>query len=77
MLGILEGRTSFDIDIHKVKLKVTQNEKRKKMHGFSFKNIKIMANYEKFLWSIKSWTLTSYFWRGVLSLLDFIFKYIQ
>ena len=54
MLGILEGRTSFDIDIHKVKLKVTQNEKRKKMHGFSFKNIKIMANYEKFLWSIKS-----------------------
>ena len=29
-MGILEGRTSFDIDIHKVKLKVTQNEKREK-----------------------------------------------
>ena len=38
-MGILEGRTSFDIDIHKVKLKVAQNEKRKKMHGFFFKNI--------------------------------------
>ena len=29
-MGILEGRTSFDIDIHKVKLKVAQNEERKK-----------------------------------------------
>ena len=38
-MGILEGRTSFDIDIHKVKLKVAQKEKRKKKHGFSFKNI--------------------------------------
>ena len=35
-MGILEGRTSFDIDIHKVKLKVTQNEKRKKNAWFFF-----------------------------------------
>ena len=44
-MGILEGRTSFDIDIHKVKLKVAQNDERKKIHGFSFKSI---INHGKF-----------------------------
>ena len=35
-----------DIDqgIHKVKLKVARNEKRKKLHGFSYDNN--MANFE-------------------------------
>ena len=36
MLGILEGRTSFDIDIHKVKLKVARKEKFKKTTGVFF-----------------------------------------
>ena len=37
-MGILEGRTSFDIDIHKVKLKVAQNEERKEKYmGFLLK----------------------------------------
>ena len=42
-----------DIDqgIYKVKLKVTLNEKRKKLHGFSF-SINI-ANFEAFLQRIK------------------------
>ena len=42
-----------DIDqgIHKGKLKVARNEKRKKLHGFSF-SINI-ANFEAFLWTKK------------------------
>ena len=42
-----------DIDqgIHKVKLKVALNEKRKKLHGFSF-SINI-ANFEAFRWTKK------------------------
>ena len=42
-----------DIDrgIHKVKLKNALNEKRKKLHGFSF-SINI-ANFEAFLWTKK------------------------
>ena len=42
-----------DIDqgIHKVKLKVARNEKRKKLHGFSF-SINI-ANFEAFRWTKK------------------------
>ena len=42
-----------DIDqgIHKVKIKVAQNEKRKKLRGFSFSmNI---ANFEAFRWRKK------------------------
>ena len=44
---------SVDIDqgIHKVKLKVARNEKRKKLHGFSF-SINI-ANFEAFRWTKK------------------------
>ena len=42
-----------DIDrgIHKVKLKNALNEKRKKLHGFSF-SIN-MANFEAFRWTKK------------------------
>ena len=42
-----------DIDqgIHKGKLKVARNEKRKKLHGFSF-SINI-ANFEAFRWTKK------------------------
>ena len=42
-----------DIDqgIHKGKLKVARNEKRKKLHGFSF-SINI-ANFEAFCWTKK------------------------
>ena len=42
-----------DIDqgIHKVKIKVAQNEKQKQLHGFSFSmNI---ANFEAFRWRKK------------------------
>ena len=47
-MGILEGRTSFDIDIHKVKLKVTQNEKReKKCMGFLLKIYKLWQIFSR------------------------------
>ena len=40
----------IDQSIHQGKSKVAQNEKRKKLHGFSYtKNI---ANFEAFRWNI-------------------------
>ena len=39
------------LDIHKVKLKVAKNEKRKKLRGFSF-SISV-ANFEVFCWTKK------------------------
>ena len=54
MLGILEGRTSFDIDIHKVKLKVTQNEIReKKCMGFLLKIYKLWQILKRFSGALK------------------------
>ena len=40
-----------DQGIHKGKLKVAQNEKQKKLHGFSFSIS--MANFEAFCWTKK------------------------
>ena len=55
------ARSHVDIDIdqgiYKVKLKVALNEKRKKLHGFSF-SIN-MANFEAF-WGVKTLAKTSY-----------------
>ena len=42
---------NIDRGIHKVKLKNALNEKRKKLHGFSF-SIN-MANFEAFRWTKK------------------------
>ena len=42
---------NIDQGIHKKKLKNARNEKRKKLHGFSF-SINI-ANFEAFLWTKK------------------------
>ena len=47
------------IGIHYEKIKVAQNEKRKKLRGFSYyKNI---AHFEAF-WATKTLAKTSYFW---------------
>ena len=43
-----ERNVDIDQGIYKVKLKVALNEKRKKLHGFSF-SIN-MANFEAFCW---------------------------
>ena len=59
-----------DIDqgIHKGKIKVALNEKRKKLHGFSFS---IMANFEAFFWTKKLisnlYFLKSVFYGKILS----------
>ena len=42
---------NIDQGIHKVKLKVARNEKRKKLHGFPF--TMNMANFEAFRWTKK------------------------
>ena len=60
-----------DIDqgIHKGKLKVALNEKRKKLHGFSF-SINI-ANFEAFRWT-KKLISNLFFLKSVLHSLRFI-----
>ena len=45
------GYVDIDQGIHKGKMKVALNEKRKKLHGFSF-SINL-ANFEAFLYRIK------------------------
>ena len=56
-----------DIDqgIHKGKMKVARNEKRKKLLGFSF-YINI-GNFEAFLWNLNL-SASRLFWRSALSL---------
>ena len=52
--------TCIDQGIHKGKMKVAQNEKRKKLLGFSF-YINI-GNFEAFLWNLNLST-NHLFWR--------------
>ena len=59
------GLCHIDQGIHKVKLKVALNEKRKKLHGFSF-SIN-MANFEAF-WGVKMFSANLSFLKCVESL---------
>ena len=53
---------TIDQGIHKIKMKVAWNEKRKKLHGFSFYvNI---GNFEVFLWNLNL-RANHLFWRCV------------
>ena len=65
-----------DIDqgIHKGKMEVAQNEKRKKLLGFSF-YINI-GNFEAFLWNLNLST-NRLFWRCVYWQLVFTFSIIN
>ena len=63
-MNVLVYDLDVDIDqgIHKEKMKVARNEKRKKLHGFCYyKNI---ANFEEFVWNLNLSTIRL-FWRCV------------